>query len=405
MTITDDEKAYWLALWRVPRVGPVLFHKLLEQFGNDLPRLFVQSSVSLRSLGLRDAQIEPIKQFQRDRSLSLGKAVDQDLRWLDSASTHNLLLCTENAYPRLLKEVAGAPPLLFAKGDTDVLAFPQIAIVGSRNPTRMGKDCAFNFAQHFAKQGFVTTSGLAMGIDGAAHQGALVAEGYTVAVLAHGLDQIYPRSNQGLADNIESNGVLVSEYPIGVGPRAEYFPRRNRIVSGMSLGVLVVEAAKKSGSLITAGEAVQQGREVFAIPGSIHNPLAKGCHELIRQGAKLVENGEHVVEELLPLLQTYQLDSTQLEPSVLSLEKGAEADVSAGSAKAPGTVSVLSARKRPYGEKSTEAQILSVLEHEACSVDFVVSETGLGVAEVNSGLIMLELEGAIVSSKGRYLLA
>lgn len=403
MTITDDEKAYWLALWRVPRVGPILFHKLLAQCDNDLPRLFAQSSKSLRSLGLRDAQIEPIKQFQRDRSGSHGKAVDQDLRWLDSASAHHLVLYTENAYPSLLKEVAGAPPLLFAKGDTDVLAFPQIAIVGSRNPTRMGKDCAYNFAQHFAKQGFVTTSGLAMGIDGAAHQGALVAEGYTVAVLAHGLDQIYPRTNQGLADKIESSGVLVSEYPIGVGPRAEYFPRRNRIVSGMSLGVLVVEAAKKSGSLITAREAVQQGREVFAIPGSIHNPLAKGCHELIRQGAKLVENGEHVIEELLPLLQTYQLESTQLDFSTPGDGSGVGSEF--GLTNGQGSIPVLANATRSYGEKSTEAQILSVLEHEACSVDFVISETGLGVAEVNSGLIMLELDGAIVNSKGRYLLA
>ena len=286
MNITDDQHPYWLALLRIPQIGPISFHKLLDKFGNDLPSLFAQSSLALKALGLQEMQITLIQQFKHSRRQTLGKAVDDDLRWLNSNDEHQLILCTDESYPPLLREVAGAPPLLFAKGDIDVLALPQIAIVGSRNPTRLGTDSAFKFAQYFAQQGFVTTSGLAIGIDGAAHQGALVAGGYTVAVLAHGLDHIYPRANEALAQQVTSKGVLISEYPIGVGPRAEYFPRRNRIVSGMSMGVLVVEAAKKSGSLITAREAVQQGREVFAIPGSIHNPLAKGCHDLIRQGAK-----------------------------------------------------------------------------------------------------------------------
>jgi len=190
----------------------------------------------------------------------------------------------------------------------------------------------------------------------------------------------------GWADKIVENGALVSEYPIGTGPRAEYFPRRNRIVSGMSLGVLVVEAAKKSGSLITAREAVQQGREVFAIPGSIHNPLVKGCHELIRQGAKLVESGEHVLEELLPLLSTFELSAVEVVngdcQALLAVSKNAN-----------------------YPKKSAEAQILSLLEHDPCNADFVVSETGISVAEVNSALIMLELDGAIISTNSGYLLA
>ncbi len=391
MHIMEDHVPYWLALWRVPGVGPVSFHHLLTHCEGDLPELFSLSRAALENIGLKSAQIEIIKEFQRSRSAgdsssTISKNVDDDLRWWHNSENHHIVLCKEALYPPLLNEVAGAPPLLFVKGDVDTLAFPQIAIVGSRNPTRMGLDTAHNFSQYFAEKGFITTSGLAKGIDGAAHQGALAAEGYTVAVLAHGLDQIYPRVNQVLADKVVESGALVSEYPIGVGPRAEYFPRRNRIVSGMSLGVLVVEAAKKSGSLITAREAVQQGREVFAIPGSIHNPLTKGCHELIRQGAKLVESGEHVVEELLPLLSTFQLNAVGVENS--------------GSQKQPVALNTVN-----YPEKSTEAQILSLLEHDPCNVDFVISKTGISVAEVNSALVMLELDGVIISTNRGYLLA
>ncbi|PCJ40715.1 MAG: DNA-protecting protein DprA, partial [Moraxellaceae bacterium] len=283
MIIKDDDKPYWLALWRVPRIGPVAFNTLLSQCEGDLPALFALSAAGLKAFGLQASQIECIKQFKRSIgsatfSSKLCNQVDDDVRWLESSEQHHLLLAVdENNYPPLLLQVAGAPPLLFVKGDKDALMFPQIAMVGSRNPTRLGKETAFEFAQYFARQGFITTSGLALGIDSASHQGALAADGFTVAVLAHGLDHLYPKANQMLADKITSQGALVSEYPIGTGPRPEYFPRRNRIVSGLSLGVLIVEGAKKSGSLITAREAAQQGREVFAIPGSIHNPLAKGC--------------------------------------------------------------------------------------------------------------------------------
>jgi len=386
MKIKDDDKPFWLALWRVPRIGPVTFNKLLHHVGGDLRCLFSQAAIELKSLGLSPAQIDSVKQFRSVNGSVLSKLVDQDLRWLDSSDEHHLLLSVDGVYPPLLKEIDSTPPLLFVKGDVDTLAFPQIAIVGSRNPTRMGKDTAYEFARYFSGQGFITTSGLATGIDGAAHKGAVEAEGYTIAVLAHGLDQIYPKANKALADRVASCGALVSEYPVGVGPRPEYFPRRNRIVSGMSLGVLVVEAAKKSGSLITAREAVQQGREVFAIPGSIHNPLSKGCHELIRQGAKLVENGEHVVEELLPLLRTYRLDAAPLSA-------------------VPALDAMKTANNITYPSNSTESQILGVLEYEACSVDLVVSKTGISVAEVNSALVMLELDGVITSSNRGYLLA
>lgn len=380
----DTILPYWLALWRLPRVGPVTFAKILAYAENDLVYLFTQPASTLSHCGFSEAQIRLISQFSQDRHSSFGQQVMQDVQWLAASDIHHVLLCTDSAYPQQLAEVAGAPPVLFAKGDLDTFAFPQIAIVGSRNPTRVGQDTAYKFAQHFAQQGLITTSGLARGIDAAAHRGALTAEGYTVAVLAHGLDQIYPKANQALADQVAAQGLLVSEYPVGVGPRAEYFPRRNRIVSGLSVGVLVVEAAKQSGSLITAREAGEQGREVFAIPGSIHNPLAKGCHEIIRQGAKLVEEGRHVVEELLPLLGDYP---------ALDANRGQNV----------GATDVSSSTQ--YAEESSEKQVLSVIEHDSCSVDFVVAETGLSVAEVNSTLILLELDGAIISENGRYLLA
>ena len=193
-------------------------------------------------------------------------------------------------YPELLKQIADPPSILFVQGDVSLLAKWQIALVGSRNPSASGRDTAYEFSRYLAQDGITINSGLAMGIDAASHQGALAAGGKTIAVIGTGLDRVYPAKHRELAHEIASTGAIVSEFALGTSPRAENFPRRNRIISGLSLGTVVVEAAVKSGSLITARMAMEQGREVFAIPGSIHNPLARGCHQLIRQGAKLVEN-------------------------------------------------------------------------------------------------------------------
>jgi DNA processing protein len=219
--------------------------------------------------------------------------VDSDLRWLESSGT-GLLPATCSSYPPLLLESPDAPAVLFVRGDIRILSEPQLAMVGSRNPTAGGRATAREFASFFARAGLTITSGLALGIDAACHEGALAADGPTIAVLGCGLDRIYPRNHEALAERIAASGALVTEFPPGSEPLRACFPQRNRIIAALSHGTLVVEAAQRSGSLITARLAGVAGREVFAIPGSIHNPLARGCHQLIRQGAKLVERPEDV---------------------------------------------------------------------------------------------------------------
>ncbi len=224
----------------------------------------------------------------------------------------HLITLHDARYPTLLREIDDAPPMLFIQGDPTILNLPQIAIVGSRNPSASGRQTATDFAHFLASAGLAITSGLADGIDGAAHQGALETKNSTLAVTGTGLDRVYPAKHRELAHRIAEQGALISELPPGTPPIPANFPRRNRIISGLSLGTLVVEAAQKSGSLITARLATEQGREVFAIPGSIHNPLARGCHALIRQGAKLVETAGDILEELAPLLGTAYQPNTPI---------------------------------------------------------------------------------------------
>ncbi len=250
-------------------------------------------------------------------------------------------------------------------------------MVGSRHSSRQGRTLAQDFAASFSASGFVTSSGLALGIDAAAHTGAIRGGGNTIAVLAHGLDDIYPARNRSLGLEVENQGALVSEFPIGVSPRAEFFPRRNRIISGLSLGVLVVEAAVKSGSLITAHEAVDQGREVFAIPGSINDPLSKGCHALIRNGARLVETAQQVVDELMPLLGYLQ---QQLDIPLESQDSSQD----------------------QYDSASPEGRLLAALEYDPTPIDQLVGLTGLCVADVSSALVMLEIDGLVSQQQGGY---
>lgn len=228
--------------------------------------------------------------------------VDLGLEWGEQPLQSYLAIGSAD-YPKLLASIDDAPILLSARGNIALLSDPQLAIVGSRHASKQGVNIAKDFAQHLSHQGLTITSGLALGIDAAAHQGGLQGLGKTVAVIGTGLDRIYPAANQALARQIAEEGVMISEFPLGTPPLAFNFPRRNRIISGLSVGTLVVEAALKSGSLITAKTAIDQGREVFAVPGSIHNPQAKGCHQLIKQGAKLVESGQDIFEELSALIQ------------------------------------------------------------------------------------------------------
>lgn len=297
--------------------------------------------------------------------------------WL-AAANHHLVARGSPHYPELLEEIGSPPERLFVRGNPEVLGLPTLAIVGSRNPTRGGVRNAFEFAKHLAASGFCIASGLAEGIDSAAHEGALAANAPTVAWLGHGIDTIYPARNRGLAERIASVGALVSEFPLGSTPRRGNFPARNRLISGSSLGTLVVEAARRSGSLITARLAAEQGREVFAIPGSIHNALSRGCHQLIREGAKLVESGADIVSELGPLAGHL-------------LMQNAEADAAGGAAE-----TALPTHDPEY------VLLLAALGHDPRSADDLATESGLTIEQVSSMLLILELEGKIEALHGGY---
>ena len=277
----------------------------------------------------------------------------------------------DDDYPSLLSQLGDQPDALYVAGELATLQLPAIAIVGSRNPTRGGLENAFQFSRHLAKAGFCIVSGLAQGIDTAAHRGALDVGSPTVAVLGHGLDQVYPQANRELATRIFAAGAVVSEYTLGTPPLPGHFPQRNRLISGLCLGTLVVEAAKRSGSLITARLAGDQGREVFAIPGSIHNPMSRGCHQLIRQGARLVESVDDVLEELGPLVGHVMQNHA---------------------AEKPGT----EARTRD----GDYLQLLNALAFDPQNPDELAKKSGLTIEQVSSMLLILELEGDVESLPG-----
>ena len=280
-----------LRLHRLPELGPARFKKLLEAFGSASKAISAPAS-AWRALGL------PLACSEARRASEIRDGASHALAWLEHPGQH-LLMWDQPDYPALLAEINDAPPLLFVAGDPDVLEKPQLAMVGSRRASRPGMDTAAAFSRSLASAGFVITSGLALGIDAAAHQAAMDVGGRTVGVLGTGLEKFYPQRNRRLAEAmIASGSAVLSEFPLDAGPTASNFPRRNRIISGLSLGVLVVEASVASGSLITARLAAEQGREVYAIPGSIHHPGARGCHQLIRDGAVLVETIEHILEAL-----------------------------------------------------------------------------------------------------------
>ena len=280
-----------LRLHRLPELGPARFRKLLDAFGSASKALGAPAN-AWKSLGL------PFACAEARREPDVRDGACHALAWLERPGQH-LLMWDQPDYPALLAEISDPPPLLFVAGDPGILEKPQLAMVGSRRASRPGMDTAAAFSRSLAGAGFVITSGLALGIDAAAHQAAQDVGGRTVGVLGTGLEKFYPQRNRRLADAmIASGSAVVSEFPLDAPPTPSNFPRRNRIISGLSLGVLVVEASVASGSLITARLAAEQGREVYAIPGSIHHPGAKGCHQLIRDGAMLVETIEHILEAL-----------------------------------------------------------------------------------------------------------
>ncbi|MEL4168196.1 DNA-processing protein DprA [Pseudomonas sp. ZS001] len=290
-SVSPAELEARLRLHRLPELGPRRFMTLMEAFGSASSAVSAPAS-AWRALGL------PMACAEARRNPDVRDGAAHALAWLERAGQH-LLMWDQPEYPAMLAQISDAPPLLFAADDPGILEKPQLAMVGSRRASRPGMDTAAAFSRSLASAGFVITSGLALGIDAAAHQAALDVGGQTVGVLGTGLENFYPQRNRRLADAMIAQGsAVLSEFPLDAPPHAGNFPRRNRIISGLSLGVLVVEASVASGSLITARLAAEQGREVYAIPGSIHHPGARGCHQLIRDGAALVETVEHILEAL-----------------------------------------------------------------------------------------------------------
>ena len=352
--------AAWLALVRVPGLGAIGIGTLLERLGSP-EAVFVASDDELAACGMRKGARAGIRGL--DWAL-----IRPDLDWLEAAGRSCLTL-HDPAYPRLLAETTGAPPILFIDGDPDCLSEPQVAVVGSRNPSPDGLAQARTFARDLSEYGIVVTSGLAAGIDGAAHQAALDAGGGTVAVLGTGIDRIYPERHRRLAASIRERGALVSEFPVGTPPRAEYFPRRNRIISGLAMGTLVVEATQRSGSLITARCCAEQGRELFAIPGSIRNPLAKGCHRLIRDGAKLTETVEDILEELSPLAGVILKQDAEQVPEA------------------------------PCSDPE-HARILNEMGFAPISLDDLYMRSGVSASRLSAILLLLEMENRVISVPG-----
>jgi DNA processing protein len=299
-------------------------------------------------------------------------AIDADLAWLAASGTR-IVLATDPDYPVQLRQSTDPPAALYVQGSVAALSAAQLAMVGSRSPTAPGRATAREFAAWFARAGLTVTSGLAVGIDAASHEGALAGGGATIAVFATGLDRVYPAEHAALAERIRAAGALVSEFPPRTPPLRRHFPRRNRIIAALSLGTLVVEAARYSGSLITARLALEYGREVFAIPGSIHSPLARGCHQLIKSGAKLVEEAADVLTEL-----QFPVRKEQLRPHQPELRKPLELD------------------------KEYE-MLLDALGFEPATIDVLVARTHLPGESVASMLLILELEGRVAALPGgRY---
>ncbi len=361
-----DELKSWLILARAPGVHARVLAELLRKFSS-VEAIARAPAAALHGAGLSAQAVAAISKPNHAQ-------LDVDASWLSTIG-NSFVSCQSQDYPVLLAEISDAPIGLFVRGNASVLSLPQLAIVGSRNPTASGRETAESFAAHLANCGLAITSGLAIGIDAASHEGALRAGGVTVAVCGTGLDTVYPRSHVALAERIIERGALVSEFPPNTPPHKFHFPRRNRIISALSLGTLVVEAAIHSGSLITAKYAAEQGREVFAIPGSIHNPMARGCHQLLRQGAKLVESAEDILSELGPLAATLQRITTPALPSDATAKFGAPLD-------------------KDY------KMLLDALGFDPASIDQLIERSGLKPEVIASMLLILELEGRIESMPG-----
>jgi DNA processing protein len=366
MKLSDDVLA-WVRLSRAPGLDPSALEAALELLGSASAVLKAPEAL-LERTGIDAAA--------RDFLLTAYSLSAAEQRWLGDAH-HHLLPLTDPRYPMLLHALSDRPIALYVAGNIEALCDPQLAVVGSRNATRQGSDTAFEFAQYLAERGLGIVSGLAQGIDAAAHRGALAAQGITLAVLGSGLDVIYPQSHRELSEAIAQQGAVVSEFPLRTAPRRANFPQRNRIIAALSLGTLVVEAARKSGSLITARWANELGREVFAVPGSIHNPMSRGCHELIKQGAKLVEAPHDILSELN--FSAFFAASHRARTGVVP------------------------ARPAAAGMDNEHKILLDALGFDPADLDKLVVRTGFKPEAVSSMMLILELEGHVQAAPGgRY---
>ncbi|MDX5150974.1 MAG: DNA-processing protein DprA [Acidiferrobacterales bacterium] len=357
-----DSQSLWLRLSRMPGATIQNLQLVLDSF-ESIEALFGASRAQLENIfPARAALVEAL--CSEDHAEKL----EQDFEWLQHDNNY-LVPFTDDRYPPLLLQSSGAPACLFVTGDINALCLPQLAVVGSRNPSASGKDNARAFTSVLAGSGLAITSGLAQGIDAVAHEAAIAAGGKTIAVMGTGLQRVYPSANRDLAHAVAGHGALVSEFPLDAPPRRENFPRRNRVIAALSLGTLVVEAAVKSGSLITARLAGENGREVFAIPGSIHSALAKGCHRLIKQGAKLVETANDVIEELEPM------------------------------------VGVLRQQVQKQGKQAQAvppefAELLDIIGYDPVDINQLVERSGLTAEVISSMLLKMELEGVVETGPG-----
>lgn len=369
----------YLTLFHLKSLSTTDFSRLLTYF-NNIEKICSATDAELRLLNLSQHQIRAIRS-DPVKSLNL-QAIEKDKQWASQPDNH--IVCYEDEdYPPLLKQISRPPPLLYVQGNPQVLTLPHMAVVGSRAASSSGRRNAMWIARDLSAHGLSVVSGLAAGIDTQAHLGAMAGIGITVAVLGTGVDNIYPRLNQELAQRIRQLGAIVSEFPLGAKPLAQHFPRRNRIISGMSLGVLVVEAALRSGSLITARLAMEQDREVFACPGAISNIMTRGCHKLIRDGAKLVENCADILAELKPAFDD-PLWRGRLQDSA-ELDRLSRKD-----------------RLNPESFNRQESLVLELIGDDSCHMDVLLITSKLELAQLNGILLGLESKGAISLQAGRY---
>ena len=366
--LPGEESCAWVSLTRAPALGVSTLSMTLEILGS--ARAILEASDTVRrAVGMPAAAREFLASAQAAPTV-------KERTWLENPR-HTLVPFTDPRYPALLRQCERHPLALYVVGNVDILNDPQLAIVGSRNPSAQGRDTAHDFSEHLANRGLAIVSGLAEGVDSAAHRGALAAQGVTIAVLGSGADIIYPRSNIALAAEIRRHGALVSGFPLGTPPRRENFPQRNVLIAALSLGTLVVEAARRSGSLITARLAAALGREVFAIPGSIQSPLSRGCHELIRQGAKLTETAHDILSEL------------NFSAFFAGLSRAGS-----GRGNAP-------PHELPMDKE--HKILLDALGFDPADLDVLVVRTGFKPEAVSSMMLILELEGHVQAAPGgRY---